>query len=447
MSVRTKRLQTVEEWVRHLRRQETTHPNAIARRGYWFSRWSLMLYHEFLVDDVRIRAESLSFLMVFSLLPLIAGCFFVFAIFAQFSMVQDTLQGFVNRFLMTIPAEHREFVYDYVIRFKDAYLSSITSKSGAIGIFAVFILMWVGLKMFNNIDKTLNHIWSSNTSRPLWEQIRNFLVVAVAAPIVLVGGLSVPLILQKVTIAQFLWTRFPVLLVFMNHIMAPLMIVLTFTMLYRYVPVRRVKWKSALIGGIFSSLFLELSNAGIQLYFRIGTNSAYGKAAAIPLMGFWIYVVWIIVIMGAELSFLIQNEKDILDTVRREPTFREGECTLLALYHLYRAHKSGNGVVGFEDLRELTRIDTTRLHRILDYLHEKSLCVEVVAGDSETLEGSFALATDLSNVTVKDFLAEYYCELERKADSPLQRDWRESFKTWMRHFKQGSLSQYFDQLG
>ena len=132
-------------------------------------RWMLLLYHEYIADDVRIRAESLAFLMIFSFLPLVAGLFFLFSLFAQFGMVQDAIGDFIQRALVTIPEQHRAWLEHYVLQFKDAYLQNLAQKSGSIGIFALFILIWVGLQTFNNVDRTLNRIWGAERERPFLE--------------------------------------------------------------------------------------------------------------------------------------------------------------------------------------------------------------------------------------------------------------------------------------
>lgn len=431
MSVQIRKLTGIRSHLRRVRQKEGAERRRWAKAGLTLGRWVLMLQHEFIRDDVRVRAESLAFLMVFSLLPLVAGCFFLFSFFTQFGMVQDALLDVVNRFLSTIPEGHRGFVQDYVLRFKDAYLSTLHQKSGSIGIFALFILIWVGLQTFRNVDKTLNHIWSADRTRPFFEQVRNFLVVAVASPLVLIAALSIPLILKRTVGGQVLLESVPMMAWMMNNFLMPSLVFGTFSLVYRFVPVRRVRWRSALAGAGFATVALLLANYLVEVYFRIGTQSAYGKAAVVPIIGFWIYVVWIIVILGAEVSYLYQNGRDLLRAAEWEPSLREGEGMLAALVELQRAHVEGTNPVPFDRLRDLTALDTGRLMGLLEYLGRRGLVLECsVSGSS--LEGAYALGKDLGEVDVGALLAEFFSL--REGDTSVRRFWNEAISEWAAGF-------------
>lgn len=431
MSVQAKKLSNIRHRIRRLRDRESAARGQAGRWGLKAMRWVAMLHHEFLYDDVRMRAESMSFLMIFSLLPLLAGIFFLFSIFTQFGMVQDALADGVNRFLLTIPEGHRDFVQQYVLRFKDAYLSGLQQKSGSIGIFALFILGWVGLQLFRNVDKVLNDIWSSERARPFLEQARNFLVVSVVAPITLIAALSIPIILKRTSAGQFLFAEVPFLAWTVNSLLTPGLSFLTFCFLYRFVPVRRVKWRSALWGAFFSMVALLCANQLVDLYFRFGTQSAYGKAAAVPILGFWIYMVWIIVILGAEVSYLVQNGRDLLVAPLWDPSLREGEGMLAILVELWRAHKEGTNPVEFERIRNVTSLHSNRLHELLHYLERQNLVLECAIAQTPE-KGAYALARDVSGVKVGKLLEDFF--QSSRSDTSVGEFWNAAVEKWAATF-------------
>lgn len=439
MSVRGKKIHFIAQRVRSLYDRERREKTPGRRFMLSTYRWILMLYHEFLRDDVKVRAESLAFLMVFSLLPLIAGAFFVFTIFTRFGFVQEVLDGSVESLLLNIPDAHRSFIRDYIIQFKDNYLESLSAKSGTVGIFALFILIWIGLQTFNNIDRMLNHIWSADRSRPFFEQVRNFLVVAIAAPMVLVSGLSVPLVLEKVGTAYPLLSHLPAIGLFLRTVLTPLLVLLTFTVIYRYVPVRPVRWKPALIGALFATVCFQITNSIIRIYFIYGTNSAYGKAAVLPLIGFWIYIIWIVVILGAEVSFLIQNEMDIIFSSEIDPTLREGGTLLALLSVLFFAHREKTNPVDFERLRAASGLTSARLHTILDFLFQRKLIVECVSVE-RTVEGSYALACDPDEIILREVLQDFYKNANFVPAHALDARWQKSLIEWFDSFDEVSLS-------
>ncbi len=444
MSVQAKKLNTIRHRIRRLRERETANRGNFSRWGFKLLRWSSMLHHEFLFDDVRIRAESMSFLMLFSLMPLIAGIFFLFSIFTQFGMVQDALADGVTRFLMTIPEGHRDFVQQYVLKFKDAYLSGLQQKSGSIGIFALFILGWVGLQLFRNVDKVLNDIWSSDKARPFLEQARNFLVVSIVAPITLIAALSVPIILKRTPAGQVLIDQVPLFAWIMKTLLTPALAFGTFAFLYRFVPVRRVKWKSALWGATFATVALHLANGAVDIYFRFGTQSAYGKAAAVPVLGFWIYAVWIIVILGAEVSYLVQNGRDLLVTPVWDPSLREAEGMLAILTELWRAHRDGTNPVEFERLRNVTSLHSNRLHELLHYLERHKLVLECAVSDAPE-KGAYALARDISDLKVGKLLEDFF--QSARSDTSVGQFWNTAVEKWAGSFDDLGIEELAQENG
>lgn len=438
MSLRDSKLQAIGYYALELQRRERAEKNRFKRLGWFVWRWAVMVYHEFVRDDVGIRAESLAYLMLFSLIPLVAGGFFIFTVLAQFGLVQDAIQNAVDGFLATIPGEHREFINTYLLQAKDSYLSTIQEKSGTIGIFALVFLAWVGLKTFNNIERTLNFIWSSESERPFFEKVRNFLVVVVAAPVAITGGLSVPLILKKIPTTRYLLEQVPLLGALLNHVVPLGLIFCVFLGMYRFVPVRRVFWRSALIGAVFATVLIEVSNFLIRLYFQFGMNSAYGKAASVPIIGFWIYLVWLIVITGSEISYLIQNEKQVLQEPSREPTFREAEALLLVLSVLLEAHQTGTNPVSFSMLSEASGLKGDSLAFLLDYLQERGFVVEVNPSvEKEDIE--FVLSRDVSDVPISNLLADFVGEPTGERTS-VRRLWERALVSWLSQFEQVTIA-------
>jgi membrane protein len=406
MSARQKYLDGLGNQVRHLHLLELKEDRPVFKWGYFFSKWAVMLYRKFLEDNVKIRAESLAYLMLFSLLPLIAGLFYVFTIFAQFGMVQEAISSTMDRMLSTIPSDHRTMILEYVVKFKDAYLDSISGKSSSLGIFALLILGYVGLQTFNNIDATLNFIWGSETERPFLEKLRNFIVTSVVGPFLIIASLSVPLVLRKLPQTRVFLESVPALYAVINELLPFLLVIGLFIFLYKLVPVRNVSWRAATSGAVVAGIFLQISNWLIGMYFTYGTTSAYGKAAGIPIIGFWIFVVWVIIILGAEVSFLLQNQRFYIREGAYHPSLFETECVLVVLFYFMEAHKKGFNPVKYEQLFNHTRLDPSRLNRILDFLEDEKLIVRCVPQKGDR-EASYVLAKDLKSITGGDLVKKY----------------------------------------
>lgn len=444
-AVQTRRIGRIRESTRKVWEREQRAETPFLKRTLSLGRWALLLYHEYVRDDVRVRAESLSFLMLLSLLPLLAGVFFVFSLFSQIGMVQDALQDLVQRFLSTIPVEHRTFVADYVLHFKDAYLSSLTKKSGTLGIFAFGFLIYVGMSTFQNVDRMLNSIWASERERSTLETLRNFLVTAVAAPMVLIAALSIPQVLRRAMESSGMASGVKTLLTLLNWGLMPVLVFSTFLAMYRLIPVRHVYWKSAAVGAAFTTIGLSVVNSLMGFYFRYGTQSAYGKAAVVPLFAFWVYVVWIVVILGAELSYLMQNGRDIVESSDREATLTEGLALLESLAVFEEAHHAGQNPVSFERLRREVfpnaPLEADKLRLVVRYLEDRGFVARSFFDGSG--EAGYLLARDVSAVPVQELLREFFgIENKEMADAtaePLAAEWHKGVRRWIESFGTKSL--------
>lgn len=406
MSARGALLQSLGDKTRALYREEQKAQEPLKKYYCFFGRWSLMIYRKFLEDDVKIRAESLAFLMLFSLLPLITGLFYILTLFTQFGMVQEAIASSVDRVLSSLPPDHRTLLLEYILKFKDAYLQSISGKSSTLGVFALLVLVYVGLQTFNNVDKTLNFIWSSESQRPFLETARNFIVTSIVGPFVLVASLSVPIILRKLPQTREFLAAHTGLYSLFNQVVPFVLIIFLFLALYKLGPVRKVRWHSAATGAFVAAIFLQLSNLLIAMFFKYGTNSAYGKAAAIPIIGFWIYLVWVIVILGAEISYLLQNQKFYINEGSYHPSLFEAECLLLILNFFEKARVENKNPVTYEQLFSFTRLDPSRLSRVLGFLVNQSLIAQTVNLKDSSLS-EYVINRSLDKVKAGELVKKY----------------------------------------
>ena len=137
MSVKERKLYQIDQRILKLKTLEGQALEGFSKRIAQAKTWLHCLYFEFLKNDVAIRAESLSYFTLFSMMPLMAGVFFLFSIFARFSQVQTEFENMVQNFLRAIPDDQRETLVNFIYQFKDQYLARLSSESSSIGIFAL----------------------------------------------------------------------------------------------------------------------------------------------------------------------------------------------------------------------------------------------------------------------------------------------------------------------
>ena len=191
-------------------------------------------------------------------------------------------------------------VFDYINRTNFATL-------GLAGILGVMIIV---IPFFNSLEQSMNAIWQIEKGRPFGLKILNYLAVIILLPIAINVGLAATTVLESPDLLARLkailpgsWTV-PLLL----KMVPGAVVVFTFTALYRVLPNTRVAPWPALAGGIVGGVGWIVVQA-LYLKLQIGVtryNAIYGSFATIPLFLLWIYVAWIIFLMGAELSFAVK---------------------------------------------------------------------------------------------------------------------------------------------
>ncbi len=399
VSVKERRLEKIEVKIRDLHQEEISEVKKLRRKPYQLRRWILMLYHEVLKDDVTIRAESLSYFTLFSIMPLMAGVFLLLGFFSQWGPVQNEFQDFLLRILQPIPEEHRMNLMKFILDFKDEYLLRLNQKSTSIGVFALGVLIWITAKVFFNVESLMNRIWSVSEDRSWFDRIQNFVFGTVILPFFALTALSLPGLIGHFGAGKaggWLESGLPMLFVF-----------LLLTFVFRYFPNVRVKWQSALWGaGVSSVLFLAANNV-LKIYFKFGTDTAYGKAGVLPIIAFFIYVMWLLFILGAEVSFLLQNRSAFIGRKLSNTTLSEAALLIELLHELQSRFKKKQTPMTANDFAERFRVPLAAIQKLLYFMRSREILAEAVV-QSRSEESAYVLLCELGEedlgIIVKDYL-------------------------------------------
>jgi membrane protein len=192
-----------------------------------------------------------------------------------------------------------DLVFDYVDKTNFAAL-------GALGIMALVLSV---LSLLSCVETAMNDIWQASNCRSPGRKLIDYLALMILLPLSINIGIGAMATLQSPALLNWLQTKIPITGHLLLNMLPLLAVVITFTLLYAFLPNTRVHAIPALIGGFFGGLFLLLVQAiYIKLQFAVARyNAIYGSFATLPLFLLWLYIGWMVFLGGAEVSFACQS--------------------------------------------------------------------------------------------------------------------------------------------
>ena len=273
------------------------------------------------------------------------------------------------------------------------YLTQFASSASELGLLGLGGLVFTCLSMIYTIDHTLNTIWRVREPRPWAQRLLLYWAVLTVGPIA--AGASVALTSYAMAEARG-WVDgvMPGLDAWLGavQLLQLALPVLVLTLIYRLVPNTRVRWSHALAGGLFAGLCLSLGRWGIGLYLsRIPTYSMiYGAFATVPILLIWIYVAWLIVLLGAVVAAYLPA---LLAGVQRRAT-AGGWHFQLAIEVLHLLARSQRGPARGRSLPWLARrlrLDEQALQPVIDTLRGMDWVALLDESEAERPDARLAL--------------------------------------------------------
>ena len=330
------------------------------------------LAQRFREDRLGNTASSLTFTTLISLVPLFTVVLAVFTAFPMFGKLQQDLQQWLTESL--IPESIAKQVMSYLTQF--------AAKSSRLGLAGIVVLLVTAISLILTIDRTLNSIWRVRRPRPLARRVLTYWGVLTLGPLLLAGSLA---------ISSFLLSASRGLIGEMPGGLGLLLDVFQFTLiaagmaaLYRYVPNTEVKWNHAFSGAIFVALGLELAKRALGWYLsRMPAYSVvYGAFASVPILLLWVYLVWLIVLLGAVIAAYLPSLLSGIARRTDQPGWRF-ELALELLRELH-AHRAGKHLI---EMAQALRVDPLQLEEPLE-------AVESLGWIGSLQDGRYVLLVD-----------------------------------------------------
>jgi len=286
-------------------------------------RYGYGLIRDMVSGQITLRAMSLVYTTLLSVVPLIA---FSFSVLQGFG-VHNQLEPFLYDFLEPL-GEQGAKITTQVIELVD------NVKGGVLGGISLAFFIYTAVSMVQKMEESFNYVWYVAKRRSFARRVTEYMIVLLIGPVIIVVALGMIASLRSNTMVQFFLTSEALgpILVATNKLTPYLLVTGVFTFLYMYMPNTKVRFKAAIIGGLaggfaWASLSAIFANVVV---FSTSKQAIYAGFAVAIFTLIWLYLNWLVLLFGAQLAYYIQNPA-FLRIGRREPRLSNAMSERLAL--------------------------------------------------------------------------------------------------------------------
>jgi membrane protein len=265
--------------------------------SHWFSKVSIfsrIFVKHCQQDSITVSAGHLAYVSLLSLVPFIMVFFTIISAFPAFAEAKGDLEALIFGNLLPQASDQLQ-----------QYLTRFVGNASGMGAVGIASLVMVALLLISNIDKTLNRIWQAKSERPIIFTFAIYWMVLTLGPLLI--GSSVLVSSYLVGLANYANEYTPGIATLLLKIVPLLASVSAFFLLYMLVPNKRIKPVHALSGAFVAAMLFELSKKAFAFYITSfpSYQLIYGALAVIPILFLWVYLSWIVVLVGAEFTHVL----------------------------------------------------------------------------------------------------------------------------------------------
>ncbi|MDH3713451.1 MAG: YihY/virulence factor BrkB family protein [Gammaproteobacteria bacterium] len=292
----------------------------------------ILLIHDFLDGDLNLRAMSLVYTTLLSLVPLLALSFSILKGFG----VHNRLEGTLQSYLAPLGEEKGAQIAENIIGFVDNMNVRVL---GAVGL---AFLLYTVISLMQKIEGAFNDVWRVEQQRSFGERFTTFISVLTIGPLLVFSALALTGSVMNTAAMSYLQSIQLVgaLIKMLAHLAPFIFIIAAFTFLYAFIPNTRVSIGAAFAGGLVAGVLWELLSFAFA-YFASGASkyqAIYATFASVIFFLIWLYMNWLILLVGASVAFYRQHPEVVYMGRRKiylSPAFTEQ----LALSILHKVGK------------------------------------------------------------------------------------------------------------
>ena len=388
------RIQRFREFIQYdLWRQSHMGGHAPKKRLlYRFLQTIILVARGFKDQVLVVRANSLSFALLFAFIPMMALVFAIARGFGFEEILKDKVSaGFLAE------ANIAPMLLEWVERYLE------TAREGLFLGIGLIVLIWAVHAFFNMLEKSFNSIWNVKKTRSFGRRMTNYVMTLLLVPVLVVVTSGISIFLNSTEVLAPVLQAIEPIRKFMLRFIPFIATSAVFTWIFIAIPNTKVKFSSAIIPGIVMGFLYQVVQALSMFLVVLLTRMSivYGAFSAIPLVLIWLNITCWLLLVGAELSFAIQNnehfayERDI-ETMSR----RYKDCmTLYLLSVIIKRFEQGNTPETIQQMAKKYHLPIRLVGQLLARLEDINIIRRVYIDNEE--DQAFVPALDTSLISVE----------------------------------------------
>lgn len=330
------------------------------------------LVREFVDGELNQRAASLVFTTLLSLVPLLAVSFSVLKAFGVHNDLEQVLIGFLAP------------LGDKGIELGARIMEFVDNVNGKVlGGVGLTLLILTVLSLVHKIEQSFNYIWRVQRPRGFIERFSGYLSALLIGPVLIITALGLTASIMSTSVMQSMIAIEPLgaIITWLVSMIPYLLVIMAFTLVYIFIPNTRVQVRAAFIGAVIAGVLWQSAGWSFASFIASSPKHAaiYSSFAVAFLFMIWLYVAWLILLVGATVAFFIQHPEyhgmpDRMITLSNR--MRE-KMAMLAVFRIAQHHVHGRPPVSVSRLSLQLGVPVAALEDILNELISRGLLVEV----------------------------------------------------------------------
>jgi membrane protein len=356
------------------------------------ARMAFVLLRDVSQGQLTLRAMSLVYTTLLSLVPLLALSFSVLKAFGVHNLVTPLLLN-----LFEPLGEKGVELANQIVGFVE------NVGVGVLGTVGLVMLVYTVVSLIQKVEEAFNFIWHVSTLRRLAHRLSGYLSVVMIGPLLLVTAMGITATVTSTSLVQQLLAIEPFgsLFYWLGKVVPYLLVIGAFTAVYMIIPNTHVRFLSALMGGTVAGVLWESMGWAFASFIVSSAKyeAVYSGFAIVILFLFWIYINWLILLVGASISFYHQNPAyQRPDSTDRPLGYRTRMVLALEVMRLIgEAHQQQAPRWTLESLSTALTLPVQFIDGIVQALHERSLLVRTDDEPPLLMPGR-----DLAAISIKD---------------------------------------------